>query len=158
MQRENIESKSRERRSPLVEARINIVTLGVSDLQRARKFYEEGLGWKASSASQDTIVFFQLGGIVLALYPRGLLADDATVLADGSGFRGITLAHNARAKEDVAGILKIAEAAGGKIVKPAQDVFWGGHSGYFADPDGHLWEVAWNPHFKLNQRGEVELP
>lgn len=158
MQRENIESKSRERRSPLVEARINIVTLGVSDLQRARKFYEEGLGWKASSASQDTIVFFQLGGIVLALYPRGLLADDATVLADGSGFRGITLAHNARAKEDVAGILKIAEAAGGKIVKPAQDVFWGGHSGYFTDPDGHLWEVAWNPHFKLNQRGEVELP
>jgi len=158
VQRENIESKSRERRSPLVEARINIVTLGVSDLQRARKFYEEGLGWKASSASQDTIVFFQLGGIVLALYPRGLLADDATVLADGSGFRGITLAHNARAKEDVAGILKIAEAAGGKIVKPAQDVFWGGHSGYFADPDGHLWEVAWNPHFKLNQRGEVELP
>ncbi|HTS67462.1 MAG TPA: VOC family protein [Terriglobia bacterium] len=141
-----------------MEARINIVTLGVSDLQRARKFYEEGLGWKASSASQDTIVFFQLGGIVLALYPRGLLADDATVLADGSGFRGITLAHNARAKEDVAGILKIAEAAGGKIVKPAQDVFWGGHSGYFADPDGHLWEVAWNPHFKLNQRGEVELP
>jgi len=158
VQRENIESKSRERRSPLVEARINIVTLGVSDLQRARKFYEEGLGWKASSASQDTIVFFQLGGIVLALYPRGLLADDATVLADGSGFRGITLAHNARAKEDVAGILKIAEAAGGKIVKPAQDVFWGGHSGYFTDPDGHLWEVAWNPHFKLNQRGEVELP
>ena len=158
MQRENIESKSRERRSPLVEARINIVTLGVSDLQGARKFYEEGLGWKASSASQDTIVFFQLGGIVLALYPRGLLADDATVLADGSGFRGITLAHNARAREDVAGILKIAEAAGGKIVKPAQDVFWGGHSGYFADPDGHLWEVAWNPHFKLNQRGEVELP
>jgi hypothetical protein len=141
-----------------MEARLSIVTLGVSDLKRARKFYEVGLGWKASSASQDTIVFFQLGGIVLALYPHELLADDATVHAAGSGFRGFTLAHNVREKPEVAEILRVAESAGGKIVKPAQDVFWGGHSGYFADPDGHLWEVAWNPHFRLNQRGEVKLP
>jgi len=141
-----------------IEARINIVTLGVSDVRKARKFYEKGLGWKASSASQDDIVFFQLGGIVLALYPRDLLADDATVNATGRGFSGITLAQNVHEKEDVSEVLKIAEAAGGKIVKPAQDVFWGGHSGYFADLDGHLWEVAWNPHFKLNKRGEVELP
>lgn len=141
-----------------MEAQLNIVTLGVSDIKRARKFYEKGLGWKASSASQGDIVFFQLGAIVLALYPRNLLADDATVTAAGSGFRGITLAQNVREKREVAEVLKIAEAAGGKIVKSAQDVFWGGYSGYFADPDGHLWEVAWNPHFTLNKRGEVELP
>ena len=141
-----------------IEARLNIVTLGVSDLENARQFYENGLGWKASSASQGDIVFFQLGGIVLALYPRDLLADDANVKETGSGFKGITLAQNVHEKEEVSEVLKIAEAAGGKIVKPAQDVFWGGHSGYFADLDGHLWEVAWNPHFKLNRRGEVELP
>ena len=139
-------------------AQLNIVTLGVSDIKKARKFYEKGLGWKASSASQGDIVFFQLGGVVLALYPHDLLADDATVNATGSGFRGITLAQNVREKREVAEVLKIAEAAGGEIVKPAQDVFWGGHSGYFADPDGHLWEVAWNPHFTLNNRGEIELP
>jgi uncharacterized protein len=141
-----------------MDAQLNIVTLGVSDFGRARKFYETGLGWKASLASQGDIAFFQLGGMVLALYPRDLLAKDATVNPAGSGFSGITLAQNVRKKEDVAKILEIAERAGGKIVKPAQDVFWGGHSGYFADPDGHLWEIAWNPHFKLNERGEVELP
>jgi uncharacterized protein len=80
------------------------------------------------------------------------------VKSEGSGFRGFTLAHNVRNKEDVAGVLKTAEAAGATITKPAQDVFWGGHSGYFADPDGNLWEVVWNPHFKLNDRGEIELP
>jgi catechol 2,3-dioxygenase-like lactoylglutathione lyase family enzyme len=141
-----------------IEARLNIVTLGVSDFKRARNFYEDGLGWRASQASQDNIVFFQLGGVVLALYPRNLLAEDATVQTTGSGFSGITLAQNVREKEEVLAVLKTAEAAGGKIVKPAQDVFWGGHSGYFADPDGHLWEVAWNPHFHLNICGEVELP
>jgi uncharacterized protein len=141
-----------------MEPRINLVTLGVSDIKKAREFYEKGLGWKVSSASQNDVVFFQLGGMVLSLYPHHLLAEDATVDAAGSGFRGVTLAQNVREKSDVAEVLNIAEAAGGKIVKPAQDVFWGGHSGYFADPDGHLWEVAWNPHFKLNERCEVELP
>jgi catechol 2,3-dioxygenase-like lactoylglutathione lyase family enzyme len=141
-----------------VEPRISIVTLGVSDIEKARLFYESGLGWTPSSASQGDIVFFPLGGIVLALYPRALLAEDATVASSGSGFRGVALAHNVRDREDVAAVLKIAEAAGGTIVKRAQDVFWGGHSGYFADPDGHLWEVAWNPHFKLNERGELVLP
>jgi hypothetical protein len=141
-----------------MESRLNIVTLGVSDVVKAREFYERGLGWKASAASQGDIVFFQLGGVVLALYPRDLLAADATVKAEGSGFSGITLAQNVREKEEVSDVLNLAEAAGGKIAKPARDVFWGGHSGYFTDPDGHLWEVAWNPHFKLNERGEVELP
>jgi catechol 2,3-dioxygenase-like lactoylglutathione lyase family enzyme len=141
-----------------IEPRISIITLGVSDIEKARRFYESGLGWTPSSASQGDIVFFPLGGIVLALYPRALLAEDATVGSSGSGFRGVTLAYNVRARNDVAAVLKIAESAGGAIVKPAQDVFWGGHSGYFADLDGHLWEVAWNPHFKLNERGEILLP
>jgi hypothetical protein len=139
-----------------MENRINIVTLGVSDLAVSRKFYEEGLGWKVA-ASQENIVFFLLGAVVLGLYPRELLAEDATVDAAGSGFRGITLAHNVRSKEDVAEVLKTAELAGARILKPAQDVFWGGHSGYFADPDGHLWEVAWNPFMRLNERGEIEM-
>jgi len=140
-----------------IEPRLSIVTLGVADLVRARRFYEEGLGWKASSASQGDVVFFQLGGMALALYPREALAEDACVDAKGSGFSGITLAYNVRAKAEVSAFLAVAEAAGGKILKPARDVFWGGHSGYFADPDGHLWEVAWNPYSNLNERGELVL-
>jgi catechol 2,3-dioxygenase-like lactoylglutathione lyase family enzyme len=141
-----------------IEPRISIITLGVSDIEKARRFYKTGLGWTPSSASQRDIVFFALGGIVLALYPRALLAEDAAVAASGSGFRGVTLAYNVRDREEVAAVLRIAEAAGGTIVKPAQEVFWGGHSGYFADLDGHLWEVAWNPHFRLNKRGKIVLP
>ncbi|MBF0539380.1 MAG: VOC family protein [Nitrospirae bacterium] len=140
-----------------MEQRLNIVTLGVSDLSVARAFYE-ALGWVASSASQDDIVFFQAGGVVLALYPRELLAEDAMVEAKGSGFSGFTLAQNVRSKEDVAQILGFVEAAGGKIIKPAQDAFWGGHSGYFSDPDGNLWEIAWNPHLKIKHNGTLELP
>ena len=141
-----------------MDAKLNIVTLGVADLKRARDFYEHGLGWKASSVSGEQIAFFQLGGMVLALYPVDELAADAMQKPDGTGFRGLTLAQNVAAKEDVAAALRHAEQAGGRVVKPAQDVFWGGHSGYFADPDGHLWEVAWNPYFTLNERGEVILP
>jgi uncharacterized protein len=140
------------------EPRLNMVTLGVADVGKARQFYETGLGWGASPASQGDIVFFQLGAMVLALYPREALAEDAGVEVAGGGFSGITLAYNVRAKEEVAAFLSAAEAAGGKIVKPAEAVFWGGQSGYFADLDGHLWEVAWNPHFALNERGEVVLP
>jgi uncharacterized protein len=140
-----------------IEQRLSIVTLGVADTGRARRFYEEGLGWEVSAASQGDIVFFQLGGIALALYPREALAEDACVDAKGGGFSGVTLAYNVRAKDEVPAFLAIAEAAGGKILKPAQDVFWGGHSGYFADPDGHMWEVAWNPFSTLNDRGELAL-
>ncbi len=138
------------------EPRLSIVTLGVADVEKARAFYE-ALGWTASPASQGDIVFFQLGGMALALYPRDALAEDACVSPEGSGFRGIALAYNVRSKDEVAVLLEVAEAAGGKILKPAQDVFWGGHSGYFADLDGHLWEVAWNPVTKLNERGEFVL-
>jgi uncharacterized glyoxalase superfamily protein PhnB len=98
-------------------------------------------------------VFFQAGGVALALYPRAALAEDAAVGAAGVGFRSVTIAHNVRAKEDLSAVLAEAQAAGGQVVKPAQDVFWGGHSGYFADPDGHLWEVAWNPFLPLERMG-----
>lgn len=141
-----------------MEPRINIITLGVSEVSRSRKFYEK-LGWKASSASNADMVIFHSKGTALALYPEPMLAADA--LADPTkciGFRGLTLAYNVGSKPEVAKILKQAEAAGGKIVKAAQDVFWGGHSGYFADPDGHLWEVAWNPHWPLQKDGSLKLP
>ncbi len=140
-----------------MEPRVSIVTLGVANLARARAFYE-ALGFRASSASQGDIVFFQAGGVALALYPRAALAEDAAVGAAGVGFRGVTIAHNVRAKEDVSAVLAEAQAAGGQVVKPAQDVFWGGHSGYFADPDGHLWEVAWNPFLPLEEDGALKLP
>ena len=136
---------------------VSIVTLGVMNLVKSRAFYEK-LGFRASSASNEHVVFFKSAGTVLALYGRDALAEDATVNSSGGGFRGITLAHNVRKKEDVAATLKEAESAGAQIVKPAQDVFWGGHSGYFSDPDGHLWEVAWNPLFPMNERGEILPP
>ncbi|HVU02841.1 MAG TPA: VOC family protein [Polyangiaceae bacterium] len=138
--------------------RLTVVTLGVKDLPRARGFYCNGLGFRASSASNESIVFIDAGGLVLGLYPRHLLAEDARVKEAGSGFSGVTLAWNVAKKADVAAALARAEKAGAKILKPAQDVFWGGHSGYFSDLDGHLWEVAHNPHWKLDARGSVELP
>ncbi|MBS1209034.1 MAG: hypothetical protein H6R19_1432 [Proteobacteria bacterium] len=129
-----------------MEARLSLITLGVEDLARARSFYTT-LGFPLRPESTNTVVFLQLNGLWLSLYPRTALAEDVGCAPQGAGFRGITLAHNVRTKEEVARVLTQAEAAGGRLVKPAQDVFWGGHSGYFADPDGHLWEVAWNPHF-----------
>ncbi len=140
-----------------MEARVSLITLGVADLARSRAFYER-LGLVASSASQGDIVLFQAGALALALYPRAALAEDAQVAVEGAGFAGLTLAHNVREKAEVASVLAEAEAAGGRILKPAQDVFWGGHSGYFADPDGHLWEVAWNPFLPLDQDGALKLP
>jgi len=131
-----------------MQPRISIVTLGVSDLERSKRFYRDGLGLPLKDDNPD-IAFFTLRGTWLALYPRKLLAEDATVPADGSGFCGVTLAHNVASKAEVERALAEAVKAGAKLVKPAQDVFWGGYSGYFADPDGFLWEVAWNPHFAI---------
>lgn len=141
-----------------MEQRISLITLGVDDLDRARGFYLDGLGWRQSSASTDGISFIQLGGIALALYPRDKLAEDARVGEPGSGFSGVALAYNTRSRDEVDQTLHQAEAAGGRIVKPAEDVFWGGYSGYFADPDGHLWEVAWNPFFEVDAEGRLALP
>jgi predicted lactoylglutathione lyase len=139
-----------------MEPRISLITLGVADIARARRFYET-LGFTASAASNEHVAFFQAGGTALGLYGREALAEDAHV-KNGGGFGGITLGHNVRERVDVDRVLAEAHAAGGAILKPAQDVFWGGYSGYFADPDGHAWEVAWNPHFPLAEDGTLALP
>lgn len=129
-----------------MEPRISFVTLGVSDLERSTRFYEEALGLPRLD-SPPSVAFFEMGKTWLALYPRHLLAADAGVSAEGSGFSGIALAHNVRSAAEADRLLQDAAAAGGRIVKPAQPTDWGGYSGYFADPDGYLWEVAWNPRF-----------
>ncbi len=137
-----------------MEQRISIVTLGVEDLARARAFYES-LGWRiANEELAGSIVTFTLNGVGLALYPRAKLLEDIGLPdLDGRATGAVTLAYNVRNREEVAAVLAGAERAGGTIVKPAQDVFWGGHSGYFRDPDGHLWEVAWNPGSPLDGAG-----
>lgn len=140
-----------------MEQRVSIVTLGVSDLSRSREFYER-LGWRPSKASNDAIVFFQAGCAALALYPRQELAQDANLAADSAGFRGFTLAYNARNREEVDSVLAEAERSGAVIVKPAQEAFWGGYSGYFSDPDGFLWEIAWNPFFSIEKDGAIRIP
>jgi len=140
-----------------VEQRVSLITLGVADLARSREFYER-LGWRRSMANAEGIVFFQTGGMALALYPRHELAKDANISARGDGFRGISLAYNARTRAEVDSVLNEAEAAGAKLVKPAQEAFWGGYSGYFSDPDGFLWEVAWNPSFPIAADGSIRLP
>lgn len=140
-----------------MEPRVSLITLGVVDLPRSRAFYEK-LGFKASSMGSDEVVFFQLGPLALGLFPRESLACDAKVSAEGSGFRGITLAHNVREKDEVAAVIEEAVRAGATLVKASEAAPWGGQSGYFADPDGHLWEVAWNPFAPLGPNGEMTLP
>jgi catechol 2,3-dioxygenase-like lactoylglutathione lyase family enzyme len=139
-----------------MEQRVSLITLGVNDLAASIAFFER-LGWTRQAKQFDGVAFFQLGSIVLSLYPFEKLAEDARVPADRSGFDGITIAHNCRSKAGVDEVLAEAEAAGGTIVKPAEDVFWGGYSGYFRDPDGHLWEVAWNPFLPIDEDGGVHL-
>lgn len=129
-----------------MEPRISFVTLGVSDLARATRFYSDVLGL-AIRQSLPEVTFFEMGRTWLALYPRPLLAADAGVPGDGSGFGGITLAHNVRSPEEVDALLAHVERGGGRITQPGHRTDWGGYTGYFADPDGFLWEVAWNPHF-----------
>lgn len=121
-----------------MEPKITVITLGTKDIKKSRLFYESGLGWKASGASNEHFVAFQLQGLIFCLFPEELLAQDATVApSQMQGFRGITLAHNVGSKDEVKKVIDHAVAAGAKLVKPAQDVFWGGFSGYFADPDGN---------------------
>jgi len=140
-----------------LEQRLSIITLGVSDLKRSREFYER-LGWHRSMAKAEGIVFFQAGGMALALYPRHELAKDADISGEGSGFCGISLAYNARTRAEVDTVLAEATAAGAKLLRPAQEAFWGGYSGYFSDPDGFPWEVAWNPSFAIAKNGSIRLP
>jgi catechol 2,3-dioxygenase-like lactoylglutathione lyase family enzyme len=140
-----------------VQPRLSFVTLGVADIARARAFYDK-LGFRASSASNPDVVFYDVGGVVLALFGRAALAADAKVPESAPGFSGVALAHNVRSEAEVDAVLAEAVAAGAKLIKPGEKAFWGGYTGYFADPDGHLWEVAFNPFFPLDDTGRVQLP
>jgi uncharacterized protein len=140
-----------------MEQRVSIVTLGVADLKRSTEFYER-LGWRRSMAKAEGVVFFQAGGMALALFPRPELAKDANIDPEGRGFDGVSLAYNARNRAEVDSVLEEAEAAGAKLLKPAQVAFWGGYSGYFSDLDGFLWEVAWNPSFPMAEDGSIRVP
>jgi uncharacterized protein len=135
--------------------KLNIITLGVKNLETSLTFYEQGLGWKRSPASQGDIVFFSLGGMTLAIYPREKLAEDITINESGTGFNGITLAINAKDKNEVDTVLKEVVKLGAKLLKPAQEVFWGGYSGYFGDPDGHIFEVAYNPFVTFDENDNL---
>lgn len=128
-----------------MQPRISMISLGVTDLERATKFYQQGLGLPRLAPYKDTITFFDLNGSWLGLYPWDLLAEDAGVSPAGEGYRGVALAHNLHSKAEVDQLMQQAVAAGATLVKQPQEVFWGGYSGYFADPDGHLWELAYNP-------------
>lgn len=129
-----------------MQPRMNLITLGVRDLKKAVHFYEQGLGFPKMKF-EGNVAFFTLNGTWLALYPWEELAADAGVSAEGNGFRGFTIAYNGQSKEEVDQVIAKAEKVGAKIVKRPQEVFWGGCSGYFQDPEGFYWEVAWNPGF-----------
>ena len=137
--------------------KLNIITLGVDDFGKSLNFYERGLGWKKSESSLDDLALFPLGGITLALYPRQALADDATVTNTRSDFSGLTISYNAKSENEVDEVLKTVEKLGAKIIKPAQKVFWGGYSGYFKDLDGHLFEVAYNPFWEMDENDNLIL-
>jgi catechol 2,3-dioxygenase-like lactoylglutathione lyase family enzyme len=141
-----------------MEPRISIITLGVANLERSFHFYRDGLKLPTSRSPEDGIVFFQTNGVALALYPYQDLADDIGPdwSEPRSKFSGITLAHNVRERGEVDEVLASAKAAGAHIVKPAADTFWGGYSGYFADPDGYVWEVAWGA-FEFNVDGSLQI-
>lgn len=139
-----------------MKPRITIITLGVADMPRAIRFYRDGLGFPTDAADDAPVAFFMTNGTRLALYPKRSLAEDiGDVKLSAGGFGGVTLAHNVETKDQVAAVLAQAERAGGTIVKPAQDVFWGGHSGYFSDLDGYYWEVAWGPMFSFDANGAL---
>jgi uncharacterized protein len=129
-----------------MKPRISMITLGVQDMEKSVAFYEKGLGFPRMESPPE-VAFFTLNGTWLGLYGRDALAEDAKVSPEGSGFEGFALAHNVSSEGEVDEVIGQAVSAGGTLVKAAQKVFWGGYSGYFRDPDGHLWEVAHNPLF-----------
>lgn len=139
------------------DRRISLVTLGVADVEHSAGFYER-LGWTRSSLSQGDIVFFSLKGIALALFPRAKLAEDAGIADSAPGFSGVTLAHNLDSEAAVDAAFDAAVKAGAKPVKRPEKVFWGGYSSYVADPDGHLWELAFNPFMPLDAEGHMAFP
>lgn len=135
--------------------KLSIITLGVNNLEKSCNFYEKGLGWKRAKASKGDLVLFNLGGIVLALYPRDLLAKDTTLNDQPSAFNGITLSYNTKSKTEVDEVLAQVKNLGATVVKPAGEVFWGGYSGYFKDLDGHLFEVAYNPYWQFDDKDNL---
>jgi uncharacterized protein len=140
-----------------MEQRVTMITLGVADLVRAVSFYEHAVGW-TPSASPPGIAFFDLGGLVLGLYPNAELAREIGISAGSAGaYHGFTLSYNTRSKADVDAIFSALREHGATILREPQDVFWGGYSGYFGDPDGHAWEVAYNPHWTLRPDGRVSM-
>lgn len=140
-----------------MDQHLHLITLGVRNFEKSKKFYSETLGWKPSSASQDDVAFFQAGGVVFAIYPREKLAEDALASAEGGGFSGITLAYNAKSESEVDEIIADLKSKGVKIIKEPQKAFWGGYSSYFADPDEYRWEVAYNPFFEFDESGNLKL-
>jgi catechol 2,3-dioxygenase-like lactoylglutathione lyase family enzyme len=139
-----------------MEQRVSLATLGVRDLARARAFYE-ALGWTSGAAPADDVVFFQAGGMVLALWDRARLAEDSGV-EDGGGWGGVTLAYTGRSPEEVDAVTEEARRAGANIVREPAETFWGGYSAAFTDPDGHPWEVAHNPRWTIRDDGSIQLP
>jgi uncharacterized protein len=139
-----------------MDQRLSLITLGISDLDRARKFYE-ALGWKTGAAPDDDVVFFQAGGMIVALWDRAKLAEDSAV-KEGSGWGGVTLAYNTRSQQEVDDVIEEARAAGATIGREPGETFWGGYSGVFIDPDGYPWEVAHNPNWTIENDGSVTLP
>jgi uncharacterized protein len=138
-----------------MKQRVTLITLGVTNLQQSRKFYEQKFGWAPLPSSSDDVVFFQLNGIQLALFPSHSLAEDAGVSGEGSGFRKFSLAHNLRSEKEVDDLVADLKAKGVKVLKEPQKVFWGGYSSYVEDPDGNLWEFAYNPFMTLDEAGNV---
>lgn len=140
-----------------MKPRLNIVTLGVADLKKSRQFYTDAFGWTPANGSDENIVFLNHGGIVLALYPMEGLADDAGIPAERSGFSGVTLAINASSKEELEKFHKNALSAGAQSLIEPSDTFWGGYHCYFADPDGHPWEIAWAPFWEFDEQGSLKM-
>ncbi|WP_321338055.1 VOC family protein [uncultured Cohaesibacter sp.] len=142
-----------------MDPRLSLVTLGVTDLENSVRFYRDGLGWPTGYASGDGVAFFKTWGTVFALYPIDKLAEEIPggAFKPQAGACGITLAHNCRERDEVGTVLRLAEGAGADIKKPASETFWGGYSGYFADPDGYLWEIAWGA-FPIGEDGHLVLP
>ena len=138
-----------------MQQRVTIIGLGVNDLKISTAFYKEKFGWKLTKASNENISFFQLNGLLLSLYPKDKLAEDAMVDPTGSGFKAFTLAYNTRTKEEVDEIITNLASKGVKVVKQPEHVFWGGYSGYIADPDDNLWEIAYNPYLELDAAGNT---
>tara|TARA_B110000879_G_C10991339_1_gene439394 strand:+ start:166 stop:609 length:444 start_codon:yes stop_codon:yes gene_type:complete len=140
---------------PIMEQRLTMITLGVSDLNKSTDFYESKFGWKKSKSSHEYISFFTLNGIQLAIYERNELANDATVNSDGNGFKGFTISYNVRSEKAVNSLIEKLRTNGVNIIKEPQKVTWGGYSSYISDLDGNLWEIAFNPFLELDKNGSV---